>query len=93
MHLGTAIALLLYFWRDWFDFGMAVVVRRGPEARAERNLFLRVVVATLPAVVVGAALEHNLATMAGHLPGHRRVLSYTVSTCLTRPFASRYPGR
>ena len=50
MHLGTAIALLLYFWRDWYDFGMAVVVRRGPAAAAERKLFFQVLVATLPAV-------------------------------------------
>ena len=60
MHLGTAIALLLYFWRDWYDFGMAVVVRRGPAAAAERKLFFQVLVATLPAVVVGGLLEHKL---------------------------------
>ena len=60
MHLGTAIALLLYFWRDWYDFGMAVVVRRGPAANAERKLFFQVLVATLPAVVVGGLLEHKL---------------------------------
>ena len=28
MHLGTALALLVYFWRDWFDFGMAVALHR-----------------------------------------------------------------
>lgn len=60
MHLGTAIALLIYFWRDWFDFGMAVVVRRGPSADAERKLFFQVLVATLPAVVIGGLLEHKL---------------------------------
>ena len=60
MHLGTAIALLLYFWRDWFDFGMAVTVRRGPAADVERRLFLQVLVATIPAVVIGFFLEHLL---------------------------------
>src|SRR5581483_6675257 len=60
MHLGTAIALLLYFWRDWLDFALAVLVRRGPRAQAERRLFWRVVVATLPAVVIGGLFEHLL---------------------------------
>ena len=60
MHLGTAVALLLYFWRDWFDFLMAVVFRRGPRAAQEGRLFWRVVVATIPAVILGAGLEHKL---------------------------------
>ena len=60
MHLGTAIALLAYFWRDWFDFLMAVVFRRGPRAAQESRLFWRVVVATIPAVILGAGLEHIL---------------------------------
>jgi len=60
MHLGTAVALLLYFWRDWFDFLMAVVFRRGPRAAQEGRLFWRVVVATIPAVILGAGLEHIL---------------------------------
>jgi undecaprenyl-diphosphatase len=60
MHLGTAIALLLFFWRDWFDFAMAVLANQGPRPREERRLFWRVVVATIPAVVLGAALEKVL---------------------------------
>jgi undecaprenyl-diphosphatase len=60
MHLGTAVALLLYFWRSWVDFASAVLIRRGPRAEAERRLFLRVVVATIPAAVIGFALEHLL---------------------------------
>jgi undecaprenyl-diphosphatase len=60
MHLGTAVALLLYFWRSWFDFLMAVVFRRGPRAAQEGRLFWRVVVATIPAVILGAGLEHIL---------------------------------
>ncbi len=60
MHLGTAIALLLYFWRDWFDFAMAVLANRGPRPAEERRLFWRVVVATIPVAVVGFALEKVL---------------------------------
>src|SRR5579872_932516 len=60
MHLGTAIALLAYFWRDWFSFGTAVLFRKGPKAQGERRIFWRVVVATIPAVIVGFLLEKLL---------------------------------
>ena len=61
MHVGTALALLVYFWRDWWNFGTAVLIRRGPKAEAERRVFWRVVVATIPAVIVGAVAEKWLA--------------------------------
>jgi undecaprenyl-diphosphatase len=60
MHLGTAIALFAYFWRSWFDFAAAILFRRGPRAEGERRIFWRVVVATIPAVIVGFFLEKEL---------------------------------
>src|ERR1700758_825862 len=51
LHLGTALALFLYFWRDWLGFLMAVL-GQGPKdkIRSERHLFWLVCVGTLPAV-------------------------------------------
>ncbi len=60
MHLGTAVALLLYFARDWYDFATAVLVRHGPVAAHERRVLCLVIVATLPALVVGFLFEHLL---------------------------------
>ena len=60
MHLGTAIALLAYFWRDWLNFALAVLANRGPDPAAERRVFWRVVVATIPAVIVGGLFEKIL---------------------------------
>jgi undecaprenyl-diphosphatase len=60
LHLGTAAALIVYFWRTWLDFATAILVRRGPKAEAERRIFWRVVVATIPAVIVGFFLEKEL---------------------------------
>jgi undecaprenyl-diphosphatase len=60
MHLGTALALIAYFWRDWLDFALAVLIRRGPKAQRERRLFFQVVVATIPAVIVGFVFEKLL---------------------------------
>ena len=65
MHLGTALALLLYFWRDWLEFAAAVLIRRGPKAQAERRLFWKIVVATLPAMVIGFVLEKHLKQIFG----------------------------
>lgn len=60
LHVGTAAALLLYFWRDWLFVlqGLTGIGADGPEAvgRARRLLGL-IVVATLPAVVIGFLFE------------------------------------
>ncbi|MGH6985564.1 MAG: undecaprenyl-diphosphate phosphatase [Caulobacteraceae bacterium] len=60
MHLGTALALLLYFWRDWVGFAGGVLGFWRPAGAADRRLFWRVVVATIPAVIIGYAFEKTL---------------------------------
>lgn len=57
IHFGTAVALLVYFWRDWLGFGRAVISFRDPACKDERRIALWVCVATIPAVVVGALFE------------------------------------
>jgi undecaprenyl-diphosphatase len=57
MHFGTAVALLLYFWRDWIGFAMGVLAFRDPRGAGERRLFGLICLATVPAVVIGFALE------------------------------------
>jgi len=59
LHLGTAAALLVYFWRDWFGFARAVC-GKGKDIAGERRVFALVCVGTLPAVIIGFALEHIL---------------------------------
>jgi undecaprenyl-diphosphatase len=65
MHLGTAIALLLYFWRDWLAFAVSLLSPSSPRARADRRIFLFVVLATIPAVVVGTVLRKVLGDAFG----------------------------
>ncbi len=65
MHLGTATALFLYFWRDWFSFGGSLLARSSPRSRADRRTFFYVVLATIPAVVVGFAFERKLGAAFG----------------------------
>ncbi len=59
LHLGTALALVVYFWRDWLGFACAIM-GRGEKAKSERRVFILVCVATVPAVIIGFALEHIL---------------------------------
>jgi undecaprenyl-diphosphatase len=66
LHLGTAAALLAYFWRDWAGFACAVLGRgEAAQVARERRVFALVIVATLPAIVLGFALEHKLRDVFG----------------------------
>ena len=58
LHVGTAIALLGYFWRDWLALGLGVLGLSGAhQNRESRRVFMLIVVATIPAVIAGFLLE------------------------------------
>jgi undecaprenyl-diphosphatase len=57
LHVGTAVALLMYFWRDWLNLAMGFVSWHGRDAADARHAFWLIVVATIPAVVIGFIAE------------------------------------
>ena len=58
LHFGTAAALLLYFWRDWWLLLLGALGLTEPHQRREsRRVILLIVVATIPGVVLGFFLE------------------------------------
>jgi undecaprenyl-diphosphatase len=57
LHLGTATALLIYFWRDWWAFAVSLV---AADARTARRTLLLVIVATIPPAMLGFAFESAL---------------------------------
>jgi len=58
LHLGTSVALLAYFWRSWVGFAASVTGLGAGQKKAEdRRLFFLVCVGTVPAVILGFALE------------------------------------
>lgn len=62
LHVGSALGLLAYFWRDWVQIIGAFfrsLARRRIETPTERLAWL-IVVASIPAGVFGIALEHPL---------------------------------
>ncbi len=62
LHLGTGIALLVYFRRDWIQLisqGLRKPDKSGPtpENLESRRLFWLLVLATCPAVIIGGGFE------------------------------------
>ena len=58
LHLGTATALLVYFWRDWWSLALGVLGIADEHQIAEsRRVFMLIVIATMPAVIIGFVLE------------------------------------
>jgi undecaprenyl-diphosphatase len=66
LHLGTAIALAIYFWRDWWGM-LESLVMRSPDAiaRENRSVVVRLVIGTIPAGLIGLLLEKRLAALFG----------------------------
>jgi undecaprenyl-diphosphatase len=58
LHAGTATALLAYFWRDWWALARGVAgIGPNQAVNDARLAFVLIVIATIPAVVVGFTLE------------------------------------
>lgn len=67
LHVATAAALLLFFWRDWVQIvtGFYTSLRhRRIQTTGERLAWL-IVVGTIPVGLVGLALEHTFRTTLG----------------------------
>ena len=59
LHMGTLLALLVYFWRDWLKIipaGLATIRDRSFKGDPDRKMAWLLVSATIPAVVVGPLL-------------------------------------
>ena len=66
LHVGTAAALLGFFWRDWWTLGTGVLGLASPHQVAEsRRVFMLIVIATIPAVILGFVLEHFFRALFG----------------------------
>jgi undecaprenyl-diphosphatase len=60
LHVGSAIGLLIYFWRDWVAIikaFFATLRKRRIETPTERLAWL-IICATIPVGILGLALEH-----------------------------------
>jgi undecaprenyl-diphosphatase len=65
LHVGTALALMLYFWRDWLGIASAFFDRDAQRRREQFRLLFLVIVGTIPAVIAGFLLERYVRELFG----------------------------
>jgi undecaprenyl-diphosphatase len=60
LHVATAIALLVYFWRDWLRIigGLFSSVRDRAVVTDDQRLAWMIILATIPVGIAGLAFEH-----------------------------------
>jgi undecaprenyl-diphosphatase len=64
LHVGSAIGLLIYFWRDYLEIiraFFATLAKRKIETSTEKLAWL-IIVASIPVGILGLALEHAART-------------------------------
>ncbi|TGE32275.1 undecaprenyl-diphosphatase UppP [Desulfosporosinus sp. Sb-LF] len=60
LHMGTLLAVVLYFWNDWVRLIRAALRRR---ASNDKRIFWYLIVATIPGGLFGLALEKKAETI------------------------------
>jgi undecaprenyl-diphosphatase len=65
LHVGSALGLLAYYWRDWVEIVkafFATLAKRRAETPTERLAWL-IIAASIPTGLLGLAFEHPLRTI------------------------------
>ncbi len=64
LHVATAIALIIYFWRDWVRIitGLVTSIARREVRTPDQRLAWLLVLATIPVGLVGLVAEHAVRT-------------------------------
>lgn len=66
LHLGTALALLIFFWREWIDV-VRSIFGKGEDVEGNRHLLDLLIIGTLPAVFLGFFFEKTFKSFFGSL--------------------------
>lgn len=59
LHLGTLLALLVFYWREWLDMGLSLAVGN----RLPRRLLFLLIAASVPGAIIGVLLEKQAETI------------------------------
>lgn len=68
LHWGTLIALLVAFWRDWWELARNALVGKGAARREAHVAWLKLAAASVPAAIAGLLLRDAADTMLRWLP-------------------------
>ncbi|NMO92744.1 undecaprenyl-diphosphate phosphatase [Actinomycetospora sp. TBRC 11914] len=65
LHVATALALIVFFWRDWVRIvrGLVTSIVRREVVNSEQRLAWLLVLGTIPVGIVGLLLEHTFRTV------------------------------
>ena len=59
LHMGTLLALLAYYWRQWLDMGLSLANGQ----KLPRRLLMLLVIASIPGAIIGLLLEKQAETI------------------------------
>ena len=59
LHLGTLLALIVFYWREWLE--MVLSLANGDSVR--RRLLFLLIVASVPGAIIGVLLEKQAETI------------------------------
>ncbi|MBO1360370.1 MULTISPECIES: undecaprenyl-diphosphate phosphatase [Acetobacter] len=66
LHLGTSVALFVFFWRDWAAIFRGLFGFDNAQRRVESlKIIMLLVIATIPAIIVGGLFDHLLKHLFG----------------------------
>ncbi len=67
LHVATALAMVIYFWRDWVRIigGFFTSIRDREIATVDQKLAWMIILATIPVGLVGLAFEHEFRVLFG----------------------------
>jgi undecaprenyl-diphosphatase len=67
LHVATALALMIYFWRDWVRIigGFFSSIRDREIATVDQKLAWMIILATVPVGIAGLAFEHEFRVLFG----------------------------
>src|SRR5207247_4460190 len=61
LHLGTLVALIIYFWADWMALiASATGIVRDRSKAPDTRMAMMIVGATIPGAIAGALFEHKV---------------------------------
>jgi undecaprenyl-diphosphatase len=67
LHVATALAMMIYFWRDWVRIigGFFSSIRDRQIATIDQKMAWMIILATIPVGLVGLAFEHEFRVLFG----------------------------
>jgi undecaprenyl-diphosphatase len=67
LHVATALALLVFYWRDWLHIigGFVTSLRYRRVSTVDERLAWMIILATIPVGIAGLLLEHTFRTVLG----------------------------